>query len=99
MKLFKYAQFMTYWALQDMLVKEPYEGELSTDSNTRFCFTRIRVKKGDIHLTITLTRDFICSDLTQYQIVNVVKSVNEGRLGTVSVTLKGDEAIEAVETL
>ncbi len=102
MKNFNYEQYLTYWALQDMIVEDPTEGEVRADptiGKSLFCWTKISVRKNDTTLSIMLCRDFVKKGVVNYQVINVTKTVNEHDLGSEIFNLQGQQALDAIEQL
>lgn len=99
---FDYEKYLTFWTLQDMIAEEPKEGEIRADdtlSKSLWCYTKLGVKKGNVHLTILLGRDFVCKGVVNYFIVNVIKTETNNHLGSNIRNYTGEDALTAIEQL
>ena len=99
---FDFEKYLTYWTLTDMLLEEPKEGEVRHDAISQkslFCWTKISVRKGNVSLSILLSRDFIRKGLVNYTVINVTKSVANPKLGTEIIPLIGEQALKAIESI
>ena len=101
MKTFDYKQYMTYWSLQDMIVKQPKDGEIHTAGNDTplFEWVSITVRKNLTTLTIMLSKYSKTPDDITYEIMHVVKAKSDNKLGTLVSRLTGQEALTAIEEL